>query len=114
MSVGPGSIADGSVLEITSTTGLLFHPVQPSTATLHSTIDLEEPNTEGTFQITIPEHHRKESNNGEAFPVGMVTLPACGPYQEVNLYLVVSAPLEKQSAQDESTNHEVCCEEGDS
>ena len=109
VSVGPGSIAEGSVLEVTSNNGLRFLPVGPSTATIHSTFDVEEPTTEGTFKITVPENHGEECDDGQPYSVAMVTLPACRPYQEICLYIMVSAPLEKQSLQEELTKHEVGC-----
>ena len=39
--------------------------------------------------------------------VAMVTLPAFGPYAKIDLKLIIQAPLEKQSLQEEVTEYKV-------
>lgn len=97
--VESGSIANGSVLEITSqNTGLTFEPIQLGEAVVHSSLGNEESKTLPYKVQTLTMHGYDDVTDTS---VAMVNLPAVGPYAKIDFNLILHASLEKQSFQEE-------------
>ena len=106
ISVESGSIANGSVLEITSqNTGLTFEPIQSGEAAVHSSLGNEETKTLPYKVQTLTMHGYDDVTDTS---VAMVTLPAVGPYAKIDFNLILHASLEKQSFQEEVREYKVC------
>ena len=105
ISVESGSIADGSVLEIASrNTGLTFEPIQSGEAVVHSSMGKEDKKTL-PYKVQVLTMHGHDDVTDTS--VAMVTLPAVGPYAKIDFELILNASLEKQSIQEEVTEHKV-------
>ena len=105
VTTGPGSVGENSILEISSSSGLSFLPVQSGTAWLSSTLENQESITSKPYALRTAALPRDEDDVDRS--VAIVTLPACGPYEKVVFDLVVQAPLCKQSEQAEEVQHQV-------
>lgn len=104
ISVEPGSIANGSVLEIsTQKKGISFEPISSGQAVIHSSIDKQDNIRTAPYSVQVPTVHGQEDVTNIA--VALVTLPAVGPYAKIDLKLIIHAPLEKQSLQEEVTEY---------
>ena len=104
--VESGSIANGSVLEITSQNkGLTFEPSQSCEAVVNSSMGNENSTTLPFKVQTLTTHGYDDVTDTS---VAMVTLPAVGPYAKIHFNLVLHASLEKQSFQEEVTEYKVC------
>lgn len=97
LSNGPGYIHASSVIQLFSSTGLQFSPVPPSSVMVYSANKKEEPK-EGAMHIEL-----NGSNKTEAY----MYLPKCGPYEKVDIYFDVYAPVENADLFDHQTKHEV-------
>ena len=105
ISVEPGSIASGSVLEITSQKrGITFEPIHSGEAIIQSSMD-EENKTSAPYSVQVLAVHGDD--DVAEISVAMVTLPAIGPYAKIDLKLIIQAPLQKQSLQEEVTEYKV-------
>lgn len=105
ISVEPGSIANGSVLEITSKKkGLIFEPISSGEAVINSSIDKQDISRTAPYSVRVPAIQDQEEDATD-ITVAMVTLPAVGPYAKIDFKLVFNASLEKQSAQEEVTEY---------
>ena len=105
ISVEPGSIAKGSVLEITSQKkGVTFEPIHSGEAVIQSSMDKQDIKT-APYNVQVLAVHGDD--DVADISVAMVTLPAAGPYAKIDFKLIIHAPLEKQSAQDEVTEYKV-------
>ena len=103
--VEPGSIAKGSVLEITSQKkGVTFEPIHSGEAVIQSSMDKQDIKT-APYNVQVLAVHGDD--DVADISVAMVTLPAAGPYAKIDFKLIIHAPLEKQSAQDEVTEYKV-------
>ena len=106
ISVESGSIANGSVLEITSqNTGLTFEPIQSGEAAVHSSLGNGDTKTLPYKVQTLTMHGYDDVTDTS---VAMVTLPAVGPYAKIDFNLILLASLEKQSFQEEVREYKVC------
>ena len=100
-----GSIADGSVLEITSqNAGLTFQAIQSGEAVVHYSMGKEDSKTL-PYKVQVLTMHGHDDVTDTS--VAMVTLPAVGPYAKIEFNLLLHAALEKQSAQEEVTEYKV-------
>lgn len=107
VSVEPGSIASGSVLEITSQKkGITFEPIQAGEANIQSSMDKEDIKT-APYSVQVFAVHGDDEIAD--ISVAMVTLPAVGPYAKIDFKLIIQAPLEKQTLQEEVTEYKVLC-----
>ena len=105
VSVESGSIAAGSVLEISSKNhGLTFEPVQSGQAIVNCLMGKEESKT-APYSVEVNMIPEGDDVTGISF--AMVTLPALGPYAKIDFDLKLRASLEKQSIQEEITEHKV-------
>lgn len=105
VSVESGSIADGSVLEISSKNhGLTFEPVQSGQAIVNCLMGKEESKT-APYSVEVNMIPEGDDVTGISF--AMVTLPALGPYAKIDFNLKLRASLEKQSIQEEITEHKL-------
>ena len=105
ISVESGSIANGSVLEITSqNTGLTFEPIQSGEAVVQSSLGNEETKTLPYKVQTLTMHGYDDVTDTS---VAVVTLPAVGPYAKIDFNLILHASLEKQSFQEEVREYKV-------
>ena len=105
ISVEPGSIAKGSVLEITSQKkGVTFEPIHSGEAVIQSSMDKQDIKS-APYNVQVLAVHGDD--DVADISVAMVTLPAAGPYAKIDFKLIIHAPLEKQSAQDEVTEYKV-------
>lgn len=105
ISVEPGSIANGSVLEITSQKkGITFEPIHSGEAVIQSSMDKEN-RTTAPYSVQVLAVHGDD--DVADISVAMVTLPAVGPYAEIDFKLIIRAPLEKQSVQEEVTEYKL-------
>ena len=105
ISVEPGSIANGSVLEITSKKkGLIFEPISSGEAVINSSMDKQDISRTAPYSVRVPaaQDHEEDATD---ITVAMVTLPAVGPYAKIDFKLILNASLEKQSAQEEVTEY---------
>ena len=94
---GPGSVAECSVLEISSQSGLSFLPIPSGRAAVSSTLENQREETSRQYSLQAPpEPHGSE---GMDRSVALVTLPECGPYEKVAFDVLVQAPLAGLSAQ---------------
>ena len=106
ISVEPGSIANGSVLEITSQKkGITFEAIHSGEAVIQSSMDKEN-RTTAPYSVQVLAVHGDD--DVADISVAMVTLPAVGPYAKIDFKLIIRAPLEKQSVQEEATEYKVC------
>ena len=104
--VESGSIANGSVLEITSQNkALTFEPIQSCEAVVYSSVGNAN-STTLPFKVQTLTTHGNDDVTDKS--VAMVTLPAVGPYAKINFNLILHASLEKQSFQEEITEYKVC------
>lgn len=100
-----GSIADGSVLEITSqNSGLTFQAIQSGEAVVHYSMGKEDRKTLPYKVQALTMHGHDDVTDTS---VAMVTLPAVGPYAKIEFNLLLHAALEKQSGQEEATEYKV-------
>ena len=97
LSNGPGFIHESSVIQLSSSTGLEFSPVPPSSVMVYSTNKKEEPR-EGAMHIESSGSNKNEAN---------LYLPKCGPYEQVDLYFDAYAPVENADLFDHMAKHEV-------
>lgn len=105
ISVEPGSIANGSVLEITSQKkGVTFEPIHSGEAVIQSSIDKEDMKT-APYSVQVLAVHGDD--DVADISVAMVTLPAVGPYAKIDFKLIIHAPLEKQNIQEEVMDYKV-------
>lgn len=104
VSVESGSIADGSVLEISTNAGLTFEPVQSGHAIINCLMGKEERKT-APYSVAVNMIPEDDGVLGSS--VAMVTLPALGPYARIDFNLKLRASLEKQSIQEEITEHKL-------
>ncbi|KXJ08944.1 hypothetical protein AC249_AIPGENE1931 [Exaiptasia diaphana] len=107
ISVGPGTIEEGSKLEITSKAQLKFHLVSGN-AYGSSNLELNPEKNQRPYKVTFPSFHEGEDPTSS---VAIVTLPKCGPYEKLEFDLIVEAGLNKQSEQMEEVEHNMtfCC-----
>ena len=96
---GPGFICESSVIQMSSSTGLEFSPVAPSSVMVYSTNKKEEPR-EGAMHIELSGTKRNEA---------YMYLPKCGPYEKADLYFDAYAPVENVDLFEHMMKHEVCC-----
>ena len=105
ITVEPGSIANGSVLEITpQKAGVIFEPLHSGEAVIQSSMDKQDVKT-APYSIQVLTAHGDDDVADVS--VAVVTLPAVGPYARIDFKLIVHAPLEKQSVQEEVTEYKV-------
>lgn len=105
ISVEPGSIANGSVLEITShKKGLSFEPISSGEAVITSSMDKQDISRTAPYNVRVPAVQDQDEDATD-ITVAMVTLPAVGPYAKIDFKLIFNASLEKQSAQEEVTEY---------
>lgn len=105
ITVEPGSIAKGSVLEITpQKAGVTFEPIHSGEAVIQSSMDKQDINTAPYSVQALAVH-----GDGDVADISgaMVTLPAVGPYARIDFKLIVHTPLEKQNVQEEVTEYKV-------
>ena len=107
VSVEPGSITNGSVLEITShKKGITFEPIHAGEANIQSSMDKEDIK-KAPYSVQVSAVH--SDDEVADISVAMVTLPAVGPYAQIDFKLIIHAPLEKQSLQEEVIEYKVLC-----
>ena len=105
ISVEPGSIANGSVLEIISQKkGLIFEPISSGEAVINSSMDKQDNSRTAPYSVQVPAVQDQEENVTD-ITVAMVTLPAVGPYAKIDFKLIFNTSLEKQSVQEEVTEY---------
>ncbi len=97
LSNGPGHIPACSVLRISTSTGLEFSSVSPSSVFVYSPNKKDEPK-EGAMQIEL-ENSSKSS--------ALMYLPECGAYEMVDLFFDVLAPVESSDLIGHMAKHEV-------
>ncbi|XP_066918768.1 uncharacterized protein [Clytia hemisphaerica] len=93
---GPGVIQDGSLLLILSKTGLLFYDLSPSDIEI---FPLEREGKARTDSISIAVDDQKEN--------ALLRLPLCKPYERVNVFFDVMAPMHQDFGQQSTYQHEI-------
>lgn len=80
---GPGAIHQGSVLRISSETGLIFYSMASADIEIFP-LERDGKSRQDSIAVSV-----EQGNNNEAF----LTLPHCKPYERVNLFFDVMAPV---------------------
>ena len=89
---GPGAIRQGSVLRISSETGLAFYSLAPSDIEIFP-LERDGKSRQGTISVSVVGVDGEEGRN-EAW----LTLPDCKPYERVNVFFDVMAPIHQDLA----------------
>ena len=97
LSNGPGHIPASSIVRISSSTGLEFSPVPPSSVFVYSLNKSNEPK-EGAIQIEVEDSQKNAAH---------LYLPECGSYEMVDLFFDVNAPVESSNLLEHRVKHEV-------
>eukprot|EP00794_Sanderia_malayensis_P000293 gene293-919_t len=97
LSNGPGHIPASSVIRMSTTSGLEFFPVSPSSVFVYSLNKKDEPK-EGALQIEL------ESSSSQS---ALMYLPECGSYEMVDLFFDVCAPVSDSHLSDHMRKHEI-------
>ena len=94
---GPGIIQPGSVLRISSTTGLVFHSLASAEIEIFP-LERDGQSRQGTVSVNVNDEGRAS-----------LILPHCKPYERVNVFFDVVAPMQQQ--QQESVEKRTCQQE---
>lgn len=94
---GPGVILKDSTVCIFSKTGLKFYSIAPSSIEIFP-VERNGKAREAQMSITIDD----EGDNA------YLKLPNCQPYERVNIYFDVIAPMHQEFGQMSTCQHEVC------
>ena len=91
---GPGAIQQGSVLQISSETGLLFYSLSSADIEIFP-LERDGKSRQDSIVVSVGEGNRNKA---------LLTLPHCKPYERVNVFFDVMAPVHQDV--DKSTSQQ--------
>ncbi|XP_057306729.1 uncharacterized protein LOC130644945 isoform X3 [Hydractinia symbiolongicarpus] len=95
---GPGIIMDGSILRITSNSGLLFYPLDSSSINIYP---MERNGAPREAAILI------RTETPDCSTAADLILPACKAFERVGIFFDVVAPVHRNTGESSQSQHEI-------
>ena len=103
MENGPGRISPLSVIHLSSSTGLCFHAISPSSVRVYPHSQ-KDPPREGAMHIEV---FANDTSDSDASSTANIYIPGIDPYEKIDLFFDVTAPVMRTDHCSAEVKHEV-------